>query len=400
MRVVHINSVAGGSTGRIMLNIAEKSRSEGIEVFTFSENRSNITVPKNHRFFGSFPENIIHRCFSVITGISGTGSCLGTKKLLSELDKIAPDVLHLHNLHGWYINVPMLFDYIRRKKIKTIWTLHDCWGFTAQCSHFTIEKCEKWRTGCYSCPRYRLYPYTWIDRTRKMWRLKKEWFSNVKDLTIVTPAKWLAEFAEQSFLRSYPIEVINNGIDLSIFKPTQSDFRKKYSIENKKIILGVAFGWSYRKGLDIFIELLKHLDTNVYQIVLVGTDDTIDKVLPPEIISIHRTNDRQELAAIYSAADVFVNPTREETYPTVNMEAIACGTPVVTFDTGGCAEIVDESCGAIVYSKSFEELLEKVIQVVNRDWSEFDFYAYANRFDEQKCFEKYVDLILKRRENA
>ena len=259
MRVVIINSVTRGSTGKIMLNIADTVRNNGDIAYTFSEYRRNSNIPEMHRYFGSRIENLFHRGFSVITGISGLGSCIGTRKLLREIDKLSPDVLHLHNLHGWYINIPMLFDYIRIRKIKTIWTLHDCWGFTAQCSHFTMEKCDKWKTGCYDCPRYCLYPYTWVDQTRKMWRLKKEWFSGIQDLTIVTPSEWLANLVKQSFLKEYPIKVINNGIDLTVFKPTESNFRDKYGLQGKKIVLGVASGWTYRKGLDVFVELFQKL---------------------------------------------------------------------------------------------------------------------------------------------
>jgi glycosyltransferase involved in cell wall biosynthesis len=293
----------------------------------------------------------LHRGVSVFTGISGKGSKAGTKALLKEIDAIKPDIIHLHNLHGWYINLPMLFDYIKKNNIKTVWTLHDCWGFTAQCSHFTVENCNKWRTGCYNCPRYRIYPYTFVDRTDKMWKLKKEWFYGVQNLTIITPSKWLCDLTKQSFLGEYDVRVINNGINLDVFKPADSDFREKYGLQDKKIVLGVASSWSDRKGLDVFKELSQSLGEE-YRVVLVGTNDVIDKTLPSNIISIHRTYNQTELAEIYTAADVFVNPTREETFGLVNVEAIACGTPVVTFDVGGTPETVNENTGIVVKFKS------------------------------------------------
>lgn len=398
MKIVGINSVAGGSTGRIMITVAQMVRDAGGEAYTFSEKRQGANAPVGHSYFGNRAENLLHRLYSVTTGISGTGSVFGTRKLLREIDKISPDVIHLHNLHGWYINVPMLFDYIRKNNIKTVWTLHDCWGFTAQCAHFTMEKCYKWTTGCYSCPRYRLYPYTWVDRTRKMWALKKKWLTGLDDLTIVTPSKWLADLASQSYLSEYPIKVINNGIDLDVFKPTPSSFREKYDLNEKKIVLGVASGWTYRKGLDVFIELASRLSED-YQIVLVGTNDKIDELLPDNIISIHRTQNQKELAEIYSAADVFVNPTREENYPTVNMEAVACGTPVVTFDTGGCKEIVGEGCGIVVNENTVDELEQYIYGLTgSSDRSTAKCVEYARRFDKNICYKNYVTIMCEEEE--
>lgn len=390
MKVVEINSVVYGSTGKAMLQIAQAVRKNGGEAYTFSEGRSGLEAPDGHYFFGSRFENLIHRLYSVTTGISCTGSRIGTKKLISKLREINPDVIHLHNLHGWYINIPMLFDFIRKNHVKTIWTLHDCWGFTAQCSHFTVEKCDKWKTGCFDCPRYKLYPYTWVDRTQKMWKLKKEWLTGVEDLTIVTPSKWLAELVKQSFLREYPVKVINNGINLSVFQPTPSDFREKTKLIDKRIVLGVASGWTDRKGLDVFVELSKRLDPSVYQIVLVGTDNAVDKQLPKSIISIHRTQNQKELAEIYTAADVFVNPTREDNFPTVNMEALACGTPVVTFDTGGSKEILNEMVGAYVPAGDIEGLERRIHHFCSVQSNHKNYEIAAAKYDEKRRYEEYV----------
>ena len=382
MKLVEINYGFRGSTGNIMLNIAKLVREQGGEAYTFS-GANNDVKPEIHNFFGSKTENLVHRVISVTTGISGTGSKRGTKKLIEEISKINPDILHLHNLHGWYINLPMLFDFIRQKKIKTVWTLHDCWGFTAQCSHFTLEKCEKWKTGCYSCPRCNIYPYTFVDRTKKMWTLKKEWFSGIEDLTIITPSEWLANLVKQSFLRKYPVKVVNNGIDLSIFKPTENTFREEYKIPNNKyVILGVASSWGYRKGLDVFIELAKTMDAEKYQIVLVGTTDAIDKQLPSNIISIHKTNNQKELAEIYTAADVFVNPTREEVLGLVNIEANACGVPVVMFNTCGSPECINEKSGMVT---PFDDIvvMKKMIEATCEEhlfWRE-NCIENARRFD-------------------
>lgn len=393
MKVAEINYGIRGSTGSIMLNIADMVRQQGGEAVTFSAPKDE-PAPKCHRYFGTKTENLVHRCFSVFTGISGTGSVRGTKALLAELEVFQPDVLHLHNLHGWFINLPMLFDFIRRHNIKTVWTLHDCWGFTAQCSHFSMEKCEKWKSGCYRCPRYRLYPYTYVDRTRKMWKLKKKWFSGVKDLTIVTPSQWLAGLVKQSFLGEYPVQVIHNGIDLSVFQPTESDFRQTYHIpEDVCILLGVASSWTYRKGLDVFAELANRLDPKAYQIVLVGTDDRFTRELPENILCFHRTESPQELAKIYTAADLFINPTREEVLGLVNIEALACGTPVLTFDTGGSPECIDEICGSAVPCNDVDALEYKIVQIrQGNPFSAESCVKRAQNFDKKLKFAQYVDL--------
>ena len=232
----------------------------------------------------------------------------------------------------------------------------------------------------------------YLDTSKKMYQLKKEWFCGVENMTIVTPSQWLSDLVKQSFLKDYPVKVINNGIDLSVFKPVESDFREKYGLVDKKIVLGVSFGWGYRKGLDVFVELAKWLSDD-YRIVLVGTDANTDSSLPENIISIHRTDNQTELAKIYTAADVFVIPTREENYPTVNMEAIACGTPVVTFKTGGSPEIVDESCGSVVEVDDGDAMEKEIIRICEeKPYSNSACLERAKTFDMNDRFNEYVEL--------
>ena len=301
-------------------------------------------------------------------------------------------MIHLHNLHGWYINFPLLFKYIKKNNIRVIWTLHDCWTFTGHCPHFDMIGCEKWKTGCYQCPQIGEYPASYADISKWMYKHKKQWFTGVEDMTLVTPSEWLANLTRQSFLKDYPVKVINNGIDLSIFKPTESDFRKKYDLEDKFILLGVAFGWGKRKGLDVFIELSKRLDER-YQIVLVGTDENVDKQLPKNIISIYRTQNQTELAEIYTAADLFVNPTREENFPTVNIESLACGTPIVTFRTGGSPEIIDESCGVVVEKDDIDGMQKEIERIYEkRPFGQEDCVKRAQNFDMNDKFAEYVEL--------
>ena len=285
----------------------------------------------------------------------------------------------------------MLFRYIKKNNVKVIWTMHDCWALTGHCANFDMVGCDKWKTECKKCPQYRDYPKSLFDNSKFMHKNKKKWFLGVKDLTIVTPSNWLEGIVKQSFLKDYPVKVINNGIDLTVFKPTESNFREKYNLKDKFILLGVAFGWGERKGLDVFIELSKRLSEE-YQIVLVGTDDNTDKLLPDNIISIHRTQNQTELAEIYTAADLFVNPTREENFPTVNIEALACGTPVLTFNTGGSPEIIDESCGAVV-AKNDIDSLEKEIYSFKESFQSFSHcIARARTFNEAEKYLEYIKL--------
>ena len=303
-------------------------------------------------------------------------------------------MLHLHNLHNSYINLPMLFRFIKKNQIPVIWTLHDCWAFTGHCPHFTLNKCDKWKNGCHHCELHREYPKSYVDHSKLMYGLKKKWFCGVENLTIVTPSVWLGNLVKQSFLSDYPVRVIHNGIDLDVFRPTESNFRKNHGITDKqKILLGVAFDWGMRKGLDVFLSLAERLDPKEYRIVLVGTNEAIDRDLPENIISIHRTHDQKELAEIYSAADVFVNPTREEVLGLVNLEALACGTPGVTFNTGGSPECYDETCGSIVDCDDIDALENEIIRICTvKPYTSEACIKRATKFDKNEKFKEYLDI--------
>lgn len=395
MKTVLINSCNFGSTGNIMLEIAETAENGGYTAAVcYPQSRDNSRKQKEKDFIiGTRFSRNIHLMLAEITGLNGCFSYFSTMKLLKKLDKLKPDIIHLHNLHNCYINLSLLFKYIKKHNIKTVWTLHDCWAFTGHCPHFDMIGCDKWKTGCYSCPQYKEYPKSLFDNSKIMYRLKRKWFSGVKNMTIVTPSEWLASLVKESYLKYYPVKVINNGIDLNVFKPTESDFRKKYALENKYIVLGVAFGWGRRKGLDVFVELARRLDKEKYKVVLVGTDDNVDKLLPENIISIHRTQNQTELAEIYTAADVFANPTREENYPTVNMESVACGTPVVTFNTGGSPEMLDETCGAAVAKDDNDAMYNEIIRICEaKPYSLEACIKKAKGFDKNEKFGEYIRL--------
>lgn len=391
MKIIEINTTLYGSTGKIMKQIAKIAESNGEEVFLFTKKwrNSNIRM-KNNFYIGNFFENLVARIFCPIFGIEGKLSYFSTKRLIKKIKKINPDIIHLHNIHGWYLNFELLFDYVKKSNCKIVWTLHDCWSFTGHCPSFETIGCDKWKTGCFACKQLKNYPTMKIDNTNKMWINKQKWFTGINNLVLVTPSIWLSKLVKESYLMDYQTKVINNGIDLNVFKTVKSAFKEKNNIIDKKILLGVAFGWGYLKGLDVMIELSKLIDNNIYQIVLVGTNDTIEKTLPNDIISIHKTNNQIELAEIYSSAYVLINPTREDNYPTVNMESIACGTPVITFNTGGRPEILTEKTGIVTKEKTAQSIFEELdnIEKINRD----DCVEAAKRFDMNEKFNEYIKL--------
>lgn len=390
--------VSRGSTGKIMLQISQVARELGYTARSYStepfrKNKKSLpfSAPE-HKTWGSFQENRIHYILGSTLGRNGCYSKRGTRQLVKELKEFKPDILHLHNLHSFCINFRILFDYIKKYNVRTVWTLHDCWPFTGQCPHFEMADCYKWKTGCHHCPQIGGYPKSRIDNSKGMYRMKKAWFTGVQNMTLVTPSHWLAELTRESFLKDYPVRVIPNGIDLSVFMPTQSDFRRKYDLEDKKILLGVAFGWGVRKGLDVFLELAKRLDDS-YRIVLVGIDEMTQQQLPANVLGIQRTQDQQELAQIYTAADLFINPTREETLGLVNIEALACGTPVLTFRTGGSPETIDETCGAVVDKNGVDGLEKEIVRICSqKPYSAQACVERAKSFEMYDCFGQYVTL--------
>lgn len=399
--IVAINSGNVGSTGAIMKGIADLAEKRGHSVtIAYPMSRNVLPAKKNDIVISSVPVKFLSTRLASCTGLNGCFAWFSTWLFLRKLNKIKPDIIHFHNLHDSYINLPMLFNYVKKHKIKVIWTLHDCWAFTGHCPHFTMAGCGKWKTGCGNCPQKNTYPKTYLDTTSFIWKKKKEWFTGVENLTIVTPSQWLAGLVRQSFLKNYPVKVINNGIDLEKFKPADSDFRKKYNLETEYIVLGVAFGWNKKKGLDVFIELAKRLDDR-FQIVLVGTNDAVDSRLPSNIISIHRTHDQKELSEIYSSADVFVNPTREDTFPTTNIEALACGTPVITSSgTGGGCEMLDEKTGIAIDISNIDEMEKQIIRIcTEKVFSTRDCVEKAKNFDRNEKFKEYIDLYENDKDN-
>ena len=389
MTVVQINATCtAGSTGKICRAVSELLNERGIENYIL-HTQDGCTYPNGIQY-ASRPYLKIQALKSRIKGNYGFNSRLATRRLLAELDRLAPTVVHLHNLHGHNVHLGMLLHYLREKKIKVFWTFHDCWNFTGYCPHFDMIGCDQWLTECRDCPQRREYSW-FFDRSRYLHRLKKEAAEGL-DLTVIGPSRWTVETAARSFFGQYPMQVIHNGIDLQVFQPTPGDFRKRHGLEGKLLVLGVAFGWGRRKGLDVFLELNRRLDDR-YRIVLVGTDDGVDAQLPDNVISIHRTSNQAELAEIYTAADVYVNPTREEVLGLVNLEALACGTPVITFRSGGSPECVDPTCGLVVDKDDVDGLTEAIRRTAEeKPFAPEACRAYASRFDAQEKFGEYIKL--------
>lgn len=391
MKVVQINQVSGyGSTGRIAEELSQTMLQSGIEnkiLYGFG----STTYPHAIRF-GTDRELKQHKLLARATGHHGAGSVRATRQMVEFLREYQPDLVHLHNLHGFYLNLPVLFDYLKEVKCPVVWTLHDCWAFTGHCAHFAYAGCERWKTGCHGCPQRFAYPRALLDRSRKNWQEKRELFSGLEQCVLVSPSHWLAGLVQSSFLSEYPVKVIPNGIDLEVFCPHPKQ------TGGKKMVLACASTLKSgdRKGGG-YLPQLAGLLGDGYELCVLGLRD---KAVSPGIRALPYITDKEELAAVYSRADVFVNPTLEDNFPTVNLEALACGAPVVTFDTGGSPECLDESCGAAVPQKDVQAMARAVKEWAARDAAKacrdrVMQYGKTERFGEY--IRLYQDLTMSKR---
>lgn len=325
---------------------------------------------------------------SLFKGEQGLGSAIATRRLVGRLKEINPDIVHIHNIHGYYLNYPILFNYINRANIPVVWTLHDCWPFTGHCVYFDMVNCNRWKTGCENCPQIKNYPKSLVlDTSRDEYERKKLVFGSIQKMVIVPVSEWLGGMVRESFLGHFPISVIHNGIDLTVFKPIPSKERgEKYRI------LGVASGWGNRKGLSDFVKLRELLDDE-YEITMVGLTEKEAKSIPDTIIKMGRTSNLEELVSLYSSADVYVNATYSDNFPTTNLEALACGTPVITYKTGGSPEAVDEDTGIVVPYRDIKKLAEAITLLrAHPKSSETCRKRAKEKFDKDKCFEEYIRI--------
>ena len=321
---------------------------------------------------------------------AGFNSRKATIELINRIKEYNPDIIQIHNLLGYYINVEILFDYLRLSNIPVVWTLHDCWAFTGHCINFERIDCKKWENNCHDCQLVRSYPESWIfDRSYSNYQKKERIFTGINNLNLVTPSNWLAKLVSQSFLRDYPLFVLPNGIDTEVFQPRDNSLREKFGIGNKKIVLFVASVWNEMKGINLIPKIVDGLGED-YTVVVIGKKD--DSIIPSKVISLQRTNNAEELAEWYSTADVFVNPTFGDNFPTVNIEALACGTPVVTNNTGGSPESAGNDYGRIVYSKTAEEIVEKIQAVVSENISSHKCRERALFYSRDHAYRRYYEL--------
>lgn len=388
MRVLQVNTTYNiGSTGRIVAGLERVITSSGHEAFA-AFGYGNIEDEYHYKIINQF-DSYCHNISSRLTDSQGMHSVRKTEAFVRYIENISPDIIHLHNLHGNYLDYRTLFNYLRNSDCRIVWTFHDCWPFTGHCAYFDMANCRKWMDGCNECPQRGAYPPSLIDRSERNYSLKLSHFKGFgKRMMLVGVSEWLSALLHKSFLKEYSIHTIHNGISLDNFR------RKSIGFNPKPYVLGVAFPWDVRKGLKDFIRLRELLDKNI-DIILVGLTPGQIKALPAGIIGLTKTESVEELAELYSGASVLVNTTYEDNYPTVNLESIACGTPVITYNTGGSPESVRDGAGLVVEKGDVKAVAEEVAAILsgrhNYPSENLMYYASEN-FDEDRCFKKYLAL--------
>lgn len=394
-KIIYVSGALNyGAPGRIVEQIGLKAQDHGYEVVVVHSSRNENPSQLPHFAVTSKYDEIIHAAGAMLFDLHGLLSTRQTRALVENIKKYKPDIIHLHNIHGYFCNFKVLFDYLDTIDTPVVWTMHDCWPFTGRCFHFVGANCYKWKTGCYDCKAEVGYTVSrYYDRSEYLYALKKQLFSSVNNMTLVPVSNWLAAFLKDSFLKKYNINTIHNGIDLNKFRSINYlRLRDKYHLNKKFIILGVASPWNERKGLDDFYRLRSMLSDD-YIIILVGLNQKQVENSPEGIIGITRTESQQELAEYYSMADVFVNLSYLDTFPTVNIEALACGTPVITYRTGGSPEAIDVNTGCVIEQGDLKGLTEVLLKIrLNPLASDACRKRAEEYFDKDKCFEKYIRL--------
>lgn len=402
-KLLQIDTCLGvGSTGRITESIAQLAQSQGWECYIIHGARyvKHPSCMKDIQTVSKVGE-YIHYAEGLIFDNHGLASRAATRRVVEQIKKINPDVIQMHCIHGYYLNYKILFEYFQTINTPIVWTFHDCWAFTGHCAYFDSINCEKWKTGCYDCKLKGTYPPAKIlDRSSRNYNLKRRLFTSVERQTVIVPVSyWLEDLVKQSYLKHIRINTIHNGTDVEVFKPTNDKIlRAQLGVGEKKVILGVALPWVPRKGMPDMIRLADMLPKDEYQVVLVGLDDNQLSTLPSNVIGIKRTNGTKELAEYYSLASVFVNSTYEDNFPTTNIEALACGTPVISYRTGGSPEAVSPETGWVVEQGDVDGLFNVIIEYGSKNPQEVQKMRDACRkraekeFDKNKCFEKYLEL--------
>ncbi len=390
-RVLFVNSICGnGSTGRLICGLMDELKARGVESLAcYGRKTAPPDTYASYRVGGAL--NVcIHGALSRLTDRHGLYSAAATAGLIRKIEEYDPDIIHLHNLHGYYLNYRILFEYLRKAeegRRRLVWTLHDCWSFTGHCTHYQFLGCGKWmegcgnrdeggvrggrggrgESGCGNCPQKDQYPRSFLlDASRSSYELKKSLFTGLKNLRLITPSEWLSGEVKKSFMKDYEVEVIPTGIDLGRFRHVESDLKARYGLEGKRVLLGVANPWRERKGLYEFIKLSAMLPGE-YRIVMIGVKRAQRRLLPESITAIDHTESIEEMAGWYSLSDAFLNLTFEDTFPTTNLEALACGTPVITYDAGGSGESLSAGTGRVVRPGDLEEVVRAAVEFSGAD---------------------------------
>lgn len=395
MRIVQINAVYGiGSTGTIVRDLQQCCEENGIHCFV-AYAYANGEVYKGYKI-GSWIENKLHGLLCRIGGKQAYYSRLATRRLIRFLDKIHPDIVHLHNLHSNYIHLNMLLNYLAKKDIRTIITMHDCWWYTGGCFHYTSAGCDRWKNECGTCPKQREDPPAYLfDKSQTILHDRKKYLLAIPRLTVVGVSNWISDEARSTFLSSKRIVTIHNGVDMSIFKPTLSDLRQKLHIEGKKVILGPAMKWLDPINRDVLEYFCKNIDDG-HKLLLFGYTGRLNIKIPGSVILYGYTSCREELADLYSIADVFVNPSREESLSLINVEAQSCGTPVVAFAVTGIVDTVDGDNSVAVKAGDYEMMYKTTMRII-KEGKKVDLITsfVHNNFELQKNYEQYIQLYQK-----
>lgn len=391
MVIVQIASASTGGIGRLTRDISDVLNQKGISNY-IAYGRGEIFDSERDYMFGSRTEILMHGALTRLTDKTGLYSKNGTLQLLEFLDRVKPNIIQLHNLHGYYLNYEILFQYIKSHNITTVWTLHDCWAYTGHCTHYTFVRCDQWKSQCYRCTQQRRYPTCWFKgNVKENYERKRRAFTGVENLTLVTPSKWLANQTKYSFLKGYETKVINNGIDLKLFRVKGKTDISKYHIPDKKIVLGLASTWGDRKGESDFIRLAAMLSPE-YVVVMVGLSSQKIKKLPSNVIGIEHTENVEDLVDIYNAAEIFLNLTYEDNFPTTNLEAMACGTSVLTYRTGGSPESITKEVGYVVPVGDVQAVRDIVVAHRKNHQTILACRENALKYDKNDRFNEYVEL--------
>ena len=387
-------SINFGAPGRIVEQIGLLAQKNGFECFVAHSSRNENPSQLPHYAMTTKCQEVIHALGAKFLDLHGLFSTKQTKELVVRIKEYQPDIIHLHNIHGYFCNFKVLFEYLDTIDIPVVWTMHDCWPFTGRCFHFVGVDCYKWKTGCYDCKADAGYTVSkYCDKSKPLYELKKRLFSSVQDMTLVPVSDWQAAFLQDSFLKKCNVHTIHNGVDLDKFKPLDGNrLRDKHNLHGKFVLIGVASPWNARKGFDDFCKLRSML-SDEFAIIMVGLKSEKIEKLPKGIIGIARTESQQELAEYYSVADCFVNLSYLDTFPTVNIEALACGTPVLTYNTGGSPEAVDAETGVVVEQGDLNAVVAAICRMKRDSLSSETCRQRAEKyFDKDKCFEEYIKL--------